>query len=1001
MKNFSIYKIATVVAALLLSIAVADAQSLKILDMVHGTTEANIKAEIIGAEGKSVTKVVARTFYMPTGSSTVSESYRLIGDRYIVGILDYHEGADYFYRLEVSFDDGTEIMTDCYNADYTEGAVWLSDLPITSKSSSDLAVGIDQAVTGVPIQIHPTSTFAKGISIFYPGEVTYNVSCKNEHGVPFTHSKFTLGLQAYLPDGSTSTGSARLIYKMNGAETGSKGNMFAYSNTSRGKNTYYFDQTQANANGINSVGFQVTTYNSTVKDDNACNLAACRLYYSVPAQSTQPQTITFDNPGGAIHENSPEVLVGAYATGLTPIYYSIVQGADLASFENNVLRPHYGKKGTIVIEAFTPGDDNYAPASATQTYTFNFAPTVQYLFTHQNLEDQAQQSVFLYVDTQDTQLETLSLDIYDDARSFLLVQTIDILGSGLEKYATSIPHVYAIPFNSASALMAVHQLKYKFAGEEEVVGRLTEGDETFIYMSDIPGIVTWSNYTIYKDIAFNNNGRLANERYSYSKGYGVHASNGNNLSTLETPTSFSLEPFYRFAVDVSGQKNNYGNMVAFQLFNGTTTAYLNTGNVDPRNVYEWDFVLQSTGTGKTLKVAVGNAGDGYGQDVTCIGAPRFYYIIDNMLSQTISWDTEQYINNYHAFTVPLTATSSSGLPVVYRVAKGTEYAKIVDGSTLSIVDLPDENADIVVEAVQPGDKVYAHSDAVYCTFKLSRSVILQPDDRMTIDGGSTLNELIVYANPESSGQIEVASGVVNIEHLLLKYTFTPGEWAFISFPSNFNLSDISNLSAKGYTYATEEGTSKTFLLREYDSRTRSENRNESAWVSPDAPNVVGSKGYIMKIEDDANEPVEITFEMDNVALDFENTSRDLFLSLDLTETEPESRHTVYLRPSNVKGNTLRVDVRFTPIDSSLLPVNHAKALEAMRVTHTPVRGAIRLTLPEQSPARVAIFDKSGKHLLKAVNYISPMKINISDLKPGTYRMVVLYGNASRELLVDL
>ena len=161
------------------------------------------------------------------------------------------------------------------------------------------------------------------------------------------------------------------------------------------------------------------------------------------------------------------------------------------------------------------------------------------------------------------------------------------------------------------------------------------------------------------------------------------------------------------------------------------------------------------------------------------------------------------------------------------------------------------------------------------------------------------------------------------------------------------------------------------------------------------------KGYIMRLEDDTDDPVEITFTMNNMALDFDSSIRPLYLTLDMTECMPESRHTVYVRPANVKGNALRVDVRFSPSDLSELPVNHARALEEMRVTRTPVRGAIRLTLPDQTPARVAIFDREGKHLLKAVRYVSPMKINISDLEPGTYRMVVIYGPASTERLVEL
>lgn len=1002
MKNQSIiYKIAMVLATFLPVTVNVTAQSIKVLDIAHGTSAANIKAEIVDAGDKTITNVVGRTFHMPTGNSTTGDGFRMIGDRYVVANLDYHEGADYFYRLEVTFDDGSQVKTDCYNNSYTEGAVWLSDLPITSKSSNDLVVGVDMCANGRPLQIHPNSTYAKGISLFYPAEVTFNVARQNEHNVPFTYSKFTIGLQAYLADGSNSDGYCRVIYKMNGAETGSKGNMRAYSNPARGNGVYYFDQTQQNTNGINSVGFKVANVNAStaVTEGNCGILGACRLYYPVPARNGEPQTITFDNPGGLIREESPEVQLGAYASGRTPIYFSIVQGSDLATLENGVLRPIYGKSGEIVVEAFTPGDDTYAPASATQTYTFNFGPTVKYLYTHTHVENPELQTLYLFIDSQDKTLEKLTLDLYDDARAFNHVKTVDLIANGLESYATGLKNIYAVAFNSASSATAVHQLKYKFSGEDETVGPLSEGDESFLYMSDIPGMVITAGYGVpCTDTAYSGLGRLRNEKYSYSKGYGIHA-----VSSIETPTSFSLAPFYRFKVDVGGQdcNNSSRGRLSFALYNGVTTPYLNTGNVDWQNVYEWDFMLQSTSSGKTVKIQIGNGGDGNTRDVTCIGAPRFYYIKQVGEPQTIEWQTEQQINNYRAFTVPLTAVTSSGLPVIYRIISGSEYAKIVDGNVLSITDLPEESADIVVEAFQPGNKVYDHTDVATCHFKLSRSLIVGRAERIGIAGGSDINELIVYGDSESVGQVVVDNGVVNVKRMVLKYTFKPGEWNHLSFPSNFNLADISDLSTKGFRYATEEGNSGTFLLREFNSQLRAENVNESPWISPATPDVVGAKGYIMKLESGDETPVEITFVMNNVALDFENTLRNIFLSVDLTNVEPESRQTVYLRPSNVKGNTLRVDIRFTPTDLSLLPVNHAKALEQMRVTHTPIRGAIRLTLPEQTPARVAIFDKKGKKMLKAFNYISPMKIDISDLKPDTYRMVVVYGNASKEMLVEL
>ena len=54
---------------------------------------------------------------------------------------------------------------------------------------------------------------------------------------------------------------------------------------------------------------------------------------------------------------------------------------------------------------------------------------------------------------------------------------------------------------------------------------------------------------------------------------------------------------------------------------------------------------------------------------------------------------------------------------------------------------------------------------------------------------------------------------------------------------------------------------------------------------------------------------------------------------------------------------------------------------------------IRLTLPDNTPAKLAIYDASGEKLVKAVRYVSPMMIDIRDLKAGNYQMIVSYGNA--------
>lgn len=986
--------------AILLMPATAAAQRIKILTISHGDEAATIKAELLETEGKELQSLEARTFYMPTGESTVSTNYQLVGGRYVVATLDYHPGTDYFYRLEATFTDGTEVKTDMYNESYTEGAVWLSDLPITTKNPTDCEVGIDECISGQKLQLHPNSYYYKGISLRPVSEITWGgISCLNEHNAKFTYTRFSFGLQAYAADGSNSNAYCRVIFKMNGAETGSKGNMKPYSNPTRGTSVYYFDQTQTNANGINTVGLRIQAVGTATDDDYAV-LGACRLYYTVPQSSKEPQSIIFDNPGGNIFENNPQAQIGAYATGNTPMFYSIIQGADIATLdENNVLHPMPGKKGTVVVEAFTLGDDTYAPASATITYRFNFGSTVEYAYCHKDGDDNQSQTLYLHIEPRDRELERLKIEVFDNVRSFTNIQTFELSGTQLQTYATPQANLYSFPITNETGGDIVHRITYKFSGEPEEVTPLHEGDETFIYMSDIEGLTLVSGSgTASLDNGFGTSGRLATQTQIYDKGIGLQA-----VGSVETPASFSLAPFYKFSTDVGGQKisGSRSAKVSFQLYNGVTTAALNTGNVAWQNVYEWNYNLQSTGSGKTLKIAVGNGGDGNNNDIVAIGAPRFYYIMENLRApQTITWQDEELINDYKAFTKALTATSSSGLPVMYRIVSGKEYAKLTDNNTLSVTQMPD-SAMVVVEAFQPGNKEYLPAGISSCLFRLRKSVIINKDDRVELLGGHDVDELIIYADSKSSGQVTINDGIVNIRNLKLKYTFTPGQWHHVSFPSDANLATISNLTEKGFRFSTTDGETGTYMIREYDSYKQSISPEETPWVTLGTPVVHGMKGYIMKLESENDTPVEVTFSISNTDINFNDAMCNLYINVNMRNCEPETRHTVYVRPTNVKGNTLRVDMRYVPQDLSELPLNHAKALEEMRVTHTPVRGAIRLTLPDQTPARVAIFDKKGKKLLKAVNYISPMKIDIEDLKPDTYRMVVLYGPASREFLVDL
>ena len=211
-----------------------------------------------------------------------------------------------------------------------------------------------------------------------------------------------------------------------------------------------------------------------------------------------------------------------------------------------------------------------------------------------------------------------------------------------------------------------------------------------------------------------------------------------------------------------------------------------------------------------------------------------------------------------------------------------------------------------------------------------------------------------------------------------------------------NIDEVSNLRDLGYELNAPLGKPSYYIL-EYDGKNRAENPSASSWKRLKTPYLEARKGYIMGINNvAATDSVEVTFNIDNTAMALSGNSTEFHVSVDLSQCEPQSVQTFYVRPTNVKGNALKMDVEFNPSDYSELPVNHEIALKNARVTHTPGYEGIRITLPDATPAKVAIFDSKGKKLIKAVHYVSPMMIDVSDLKAGEYKAFISYGNAYAE-----
>lgn len=209
-------------------------------------------------------------------------------------------------------------------------------------------------------------------------------------------------------------------------------------------NVYSWDFELRHTEPGTTLKIQFTDGGDANTNDIVC-IGAPRFYYKSDPEAKKSQTIEFDSPGRTIFEDDPQVVLGAYASGGTPVFFNLVTGSDIATLEGNVLTPKDGYSGEVEVQAMTLGNGEYRGASATQTYSFRFGPVVEYVSTHRDSDDGTQQTMYLYVNTKGKTLEKLNLEVYDNVRSFEEIITLD-LTSALEQYkAEGLSSMYAIP----------------------------------------------------------------------------------------------------------------------------------------------------------------------------------------------------------------------------------------------------------------------------------------------------------------------------------------------------------------------------------------------------------------------------------------------------------------------------------------------------------------------------------------------------------------------------
>lgn len=481
---------------------------------------------------------------------------------------------------------------------------------------------------------------------------------------------------------------------------------------------------------------------------------------------------------------------------------------------------------------------------------------------------------------------------------------------------------------------------------------------------------------------------------NFYKSFSTHATGSFTFNFAEDTPYSRLFTYYGI------QDNKSAGDIKFTLtVNGelkdTHTMYAKNNPVKPSDgIYlrKYDVAID----GQTDIVINGDMIDDINQDHMNFPLGRLYLKKDVRKEQEATWPATEILAYGKPFKHTLDAGFTSGGTGLYYITSGSEYAT-TEGNVLNVHTIPtDDSAYIEVAAVQPGTDEYLTSPLSTCRFYVVNDKTVPADGKLVLNNGDEVDELTVYANPSSRGQVVVNNGFASVNKLILKYTFNPGEWNFISFPANASLSQISNLNSLGYTL---NGSQKAIYLCEYNTRSRAEQPSKTAWTKLASDNVIKNKGYIMGVSRSAdnpdNKPVEVTFVFENTKLGFDPSNNgSLNVELNMMQLEPGSEIPVYVMPDDgLKGSPLKVMVKFSPKDISSLPVNYVKALDDARVTFNPNRSGIRLTLPTQDQAKVVIFD-SKEHVVKAVKYVAPYLIDVTDLKPGKYQLYIQYGNAT-------
>lgn len=272
------------------------------------------------------------------------------------------------------------------------------------------------------------------------------------------------------------------------------------------------------------------------------------------------------------------------------------------------------------------------------------------------------------------------------------------------------------------------------------------------------------------------------------------------------------------------------------------------------------------------------------------------------LSRNVNGVDRSYVSIYHkelnAYATPSDLTQGWSDPYVVS-EKTSAYSTMMPTHDDKIAFFFED------EAVGGGYQMtYRNLDLRDITggkYYLGRYVQVDSDDVIELENGEHVGELVIDADAEHSGQVIARDGGADVDEVILKYSVVPGVWNFISFPSDVNIDDVSNLNELGFFY-NGEGENKAYYIKEYSEVKRATNGNDG-WESVVEPVVVKGKGYLFgvgrNIDNPENLPVEVEFRFKGEDLDNYINNMDANMTSLMSYSEVGD---VYDRGWNLLGN---------------------------------------------------------------------------------------------------